>query len=54
MKKYIWIMLALLAFTACSSDNNDVIEPADGPGAAYRAMLQGLDWGGCVKIVTSS
>ena len=32
-------------FTACSTDDNAIIDPADGPGAAYRAVLQGLDWG---------
>ena len=34
-----------LAAASCSSDDNAVIDAADGPGAAYRAVLQGLDWG---------
>ena len=30
-------------FTACSTDNDDVVEPEQ--GAAFRAMLKTLDWG---------
>lgn len=51
MRKFMNRILAALllcgasVFTACTNDDNAVIEPADGPGAAYRAVLQGLDWG---------
>ena len=50
-KLYQWALAAALicginfAAASCSSDDNAVIDPADGPGAAYRAVLQGLDWG---------
>ena len=50
-KLFQWTMAAALicgisfAAASCSRDDNAVIDPADGPGAAYRAMLQGLDWG---------
>ena len=45
-----WIRAALFVcatvwFVSCSIDDNPVIEPVDGPGAAYRAVLRGLDWG---------
>ena len=45
-----WLRAAMLVcatvwVVSCSNDDNAVIEPADGPGAAYRAVLRGLDWG---------
>ena len=45
-----WIRAALFVcaivwFVSCSIDDNAIIEPVDGPGAAYRAVLRGLDWG---------
>ena len=30
-------------FTACSTDNDDMVEPE--PGAEFRTMLKSLDWG---------
>ena len=49
MKKTFWMLAAILTicgsfmFTACSDDNDDVVEPEQ--GAAFRAMLKSLDWG---------
>ena len=45
-----WIRAALFVcatfwLVSCSTDDNVVIEPTYGPGAAYRAMLKSLDWG---------
>ena len=45
-----WIRAALFVcaivwFVSCSIDDNAIIEPADEQGAAYRAVLRGLDWG---------
>ena len=45
-----WIRAALFVcatfwFVSCSTDDNAVIEPVYEPGAAYRAVLQRLDWG---------
>ena len=50
MKKRLfkWMLASILVcttFVSCSIDDNAVIDPADGPGAAYRAVLQSLDWG---------
>ena len=39
------LVCATVWVVSCSNDDNAVIEPADGPGAAYRAVLRGLDWG---------
>ena len=39
------LVCATVWVVSCSNDDNAVIEPADGPGAAYRALLRGLDWG---------
>lgn len=46
-----WMLAAILfcgataMFTSCSNDDNPIIDPTDEPGAAYRALLQSLDWG---------
>jgi manganese-dependent inorganic pyrophosphatase len=46
-----WMIAAILicgatTFTSCSvNDDNPFIAPTDEPGAAYRAVLQSLDWG---------
>ena len=45
-----WVITALFVcatvwVVSCSTDDNAIIDPVDGPGAAYRAVLQGLDWG---------
>ena len=39
------LVCATVWVVSCSTDDNAVIKPADGPGAAYRAVLRGLDWG---------
>jgi len=39
------LVCATVWLTSCSIDDNPAIDPADGPGVAYRAVLQGLDWG---------
>ena len=50
-RKIQWIVAAILfcgataMFTSCSNDDNPIIDPTDEPGAAYRALLQSLDWG---------
>lgn len=45
-----WLRAAMLVcatvwVVSCSNDDNAVIAPTDEPGAAYRAVLQSLDWG---------
>ena len=52
MKKIMNLVLVAIllcgatTFTSCSvNDDNPFIAPTDEPGAAYRAVLQSLDWG---------
>ena len=52
MKKLMqWVLAATVmisgasVFTACTNSDIAVIEPTNEPGAAYRAVLQSLDWG---------
>ena len=33
------LVCATVWVVSCSNDDNAIIEPADGPGAAYRAVL---------------
>ena len=46
-----WKLAAILIcgaaamFTSCTNEDNPIIDPTDEPGAAYRALLQSLDWG---------
>ena len=51
-----WLRAAMLVcatvwVVSCSTDDNAIIKPADRPGAAYRAVLQGLDWGADTTFV---
>ena len=46
-----WMLAAILfcgaaaMFTSCTNEDNPIIDPTDEPDAAYRAVLQSLDWG---------
>ena len=44
------LVCATVWVVSCSNDDNAVIEPADGPGAAYRAVLRGLEGGECHAV----
>lgn len=49
-RQFQWIRAAILVYAtvwivSCSTDDNTDLKPTNESGAAYRAVLQGLDWG---------